>query len=102
MRAPIHASIAAALLLGAATSACDAAQSTSADTHADAQIDATVTQACNGHAALCGRRFDQVALAATHNAHAVEADGFLKIAMNQTRPFADQLTDGVRGFLLDV
>lgn len=34
-------------------------------------------QLCNGHAALCDRRLDQVAFAATHNAMSNAEDGWL-------------------------
>lgn len=54
---------------------------------------------CNGHAELCERPFDEVALAATHNAMSNEADGFQ--LPNQPRSLGDQYKDGVRGLLLD-
>ncbi len=55
--------------------------------------------ACNGAAALCDRRYDQVAYATTHNAFAVDAEGFG--APNQSRSLRAQLDDGVRGLMLD-
>jgi hypothetical protein len=55
--------------------------------------------ACNGHAALCGRSLDDVALAATHNSMAVPLPGWF--ASEQDHPIAQQLHDGVRGLLID-
>lgn len=54
---------------------------------------------CNGHAALCGRRFDQVAYVTTHNAMANAADGFQ--LPNQEDDVPTQLASGVRAFMLD-
>ncbi len=55
--------------------------------------------ACNGHEELCERRFDQVALATTHNSMSVPLPGWFS-AM-QEKPIADQLTDGIRGLQID-
>ena len=55
--------------------------------------------ACEGHIALCGRPFDEVALPATHNAMSVPLPGWF--ASEQDRPIADQLHDGIRGLLID-
>lgn len=57
-------------------------------------------QLCNGHAALCDRRLDQVAFAATHNAMSNAEDGWL--APNQGWSVPHQLEAGVRGLNLDV
>jgi hypothetical protein len=57
------------------------------------------TGACNGHAELCDRPFDQVALPATHNAMSVPLPGWF--SAEQERPIADQLEDGIRGLLID-
>lgn len=57
-------------------------------------------EACNGHAVLCDRRFDEVAFATTHNAMASTEDGFAP--PNQRFRLWRQLEDGVRGFMLDV
>jgi len=54
---------------------------------------------CNGHPELCERRYDEVAYATTHNAHASTADRFAP--PNQTSGLTQQLEDGVRGFMLD-
>lgn len=59
------------------------------------------TRRCNGHAALCERRFDEVALPGTHNAHSAREYGF-SIAANQESGIAKQLEDGVRVLLMDV
>jgi hypothetical protein len=54
---------------------------------------------CNGHGALCNRTLDQVVLLATHNSMSVPLPGWY--SSQQDRPIADQLTDGVRGLLID-
>ena len=57
------------------------------------------SEACNGHAELCDRRLDEVALAATHNSMSTAAgDWFSSI---QTLSIRDQLRAGVRGLLID-
>jgi hypothetical protein len=57
--------------------------------------------ACNGHPELCDRRFDQVALAATHNSMSAGdiADWMFP---NQEKGIRTQLEDGIRGFLIDI
>ncbi len=57
-------------------------------------------QKCNGHQALCDRRFDQVAYPMTHNAMSNAAAGWLLI--NQNFGITRQLDDGIRGLMLDV
>ncbi len=57
---------------------------------------------CNGHVELCDRTFDEVVFAATHNAHASQADGYTVLNANQVSGLEQQLADGVRAFLLDV
>lgn len=54
---------------------------------------------CNGHAELCDRPLDAVALVATHNAMSVPLPGWF--AALQERPIPGQLDDGVRGLLID-
>jgi hypothetical protein len=55
---------------------------------------------CNGHAALCDRRVDQVAFLATHNAMAAaDQPGWLFAA--QEVGIAQQLDDGVRALMID-
>ena len=55
--------------------------------------------ACNGHRELCERRYDEVAYATTHNAHAAAEYRFAP--PNQRSGLTQQLEDGVRGFMLD-
>lgn len=54
---------------------------------------------CNGRAALCERRYDQVVFPATHNSFAARDDGF--VDPSQEHGIAQQLRDGVRMFLVD-
>jgi len=61
---------------------------------------AVAIEVCNGHSALCDRRFDEVVFATTHNAMASEEDGF--VPPNHRFRLWRQLEDGVRGFMLDV
>lgn len=55
---------------------------------------------CAGHEELCDRRFDQVAFAATHNSMA-DSDHEI-FAFCQTHDVAQQLEDGIRGFMIDL
>lgn len=55
---------------------------------------------CNGAAALCDRRFDEVTFATTHNAMSSEDEGW--VPPNQGPPMRQQLEDGVRAMMLDV
>lgn len=57
-------------------------------------------RACNGSAAACERRLDQVAMVAAHNAMNVAEEGWL--LPNQNVGYEDQVALGVRAFLLDV
>jgi hypothetical protein len=54
---------------------------------------------CNGHAELCDRPLDEVALPATHNAMSVPLPGWF--SSEQEVPIAEQLRDGIRGLLID-
>jgi len=54
---------------------------------------------CNGSADLCGLRFDQLALAGTHNSMSNAEEGWL--LPDQQFGLARQLDDGIRGLLLD-
>lgn len=58
--------------------------------------------ACNGHAALCSRRVDEVTFASTHNSMAATDAGFNTVNANQHFGLRRQLDDGIRGMLLDV
>jgi hypothetical protein len=84
--------------------AADAAAPSDASIRTDAGAkDGGVTaRACNGHAALCARRYNEVAYPSTHNGHAARAYGYSIINANQQSGLDKQLDDGVRGFLLDV
>ncbi|MCB9545351.1 MAG: hypothetical protein H6706_05580 [Myxococcales bacterium] len=74
---------------GAADAAADAGP-------ADLGADPT---ACNGAAALCDRRFDEVAYLTTHNAMANAADGLRP--PNQAPDMPTQLAEGARALMLD-
>ncbi len=54
---------------------------------------------CNGHAELCDRTFDEVAYPMTHNAMSNAEAGW--ISPNQNFGITRQLSDGVRGMMLD-
>lgn len=62
---------------------------------------ATHATSCNGAAALCSRRLDQVFFAGTHNSFAAADEPGWYFA-NQTYPIARQLHDGIRALLIDV
>ena len=66
----------------------------------DVVPDVVPDRACNGSPLLCGRRFDEVAYACTHNAFANEADVFWP--PNHFHTMTRQLDDGVRGLMLDL
>jgi hypothetical protein len=65
-----------------------------------APVDGGAITACNGHAELCDRRFDEVAYATTHNAMSSAEMGFA--GPNQHFALWRQMEDGVRGLMLDV
>ena len=54
---------------------------------------------CNGHEALCERRYDQVSYPMTHNAMSNDEAGW--VLPNQNFGITRQLEDGVRGLMLD-
>lgn len=54
---------------------------------------------CNGHEALCERRYDEVAYPVTHNAMSNAEDGWS--LPNQNFNITRQLSEGVRGLMLD-
>lgn len=56
---------------------------------------------CNGLPKLCDRRIDDVVFAATHNSYAA-ADEPGWLFANQRYPISRQLTDGIRGLLIDI
>jgi hypothetical protein len=55
--------------------------------------------ACNGHSELCERPLNKVTLPSTHNSMSVPLPGWF--SSEQERPIPDQLSDGVRGLLID-
>ena len=55
---------------------------------------------CNGHVLLCDRRFNDVAIAATHNSMSAAEDGFLMA--NHSKGIIPQLEAGYRGLLIDL
>jgi hypothetical protein len=82
--------IAVALIAGAITIFVGAGGTTTA---------APPTGACNGHVELCGRPLDRVTLPSTHNSMSVPLPGWS--SSEQERPIPDQLSDGIRGLLID-
>ena len=54
---------------------------------------------CNGHWQLCGRRFNEVVLPATHNSMAASEAGYARPSQQHT--IRRQLDDGVRMLLID-
>ena len=58
-----------------------------------------IPDTCNGAVALCGRSFDAVAYATTHNAMSNADEGWG--APNQQHGIARQLEDGIRALMLD-
>lgn len=57
---------------------------------------------CNGDVALCSRRYDEVAYATAHNAHAAKSVGFAPVVACQTSGVSAQLNAGLRALMLDV
>lgn len=91
----------AAALAALATAACGSPGAT-APPAADAGSDAKVIpppSACNGHAELCDRRFNEVVYPATHNAMSSFDEGWA--AANQQHGMTRQLEDGIRAMLID-
>jgi hypothetical protein len=69
---------------------------TDVDTDTDTDTDPL---RCNGHAALCDLRLDEVTLAGTHNSMSNADDGWW--VPNQRHGITEQLDAGVRALLLD-
>jgi len=57
--------------------------------------------ACNGHPELCGRRLDEVAFAAAHNAMSNASISDWMFPHHQAG-LPDMLVDGIRALMLDV
>ena len=55
--------------------------------------------ACEGDSRLCDRPLTEVAIPATHNSMSVPLPGWF--SAEQEKPIAGQLSDGIRGLLLD-
>lgn len=68
-------------------------------TSPEAQSSEEAVVTCNGHAALCDRRLDDVSFATAHNASSAADDGYLKA--NHVDGIPAQLRRGYRGFQLD-
>jgi hypothetical protein len=68
---------------------------------AEARATRTSVAACNGAAALCRRRVDEVTFAGTHNSMAA-ADRADWLFPQQERGIPAQLADGIRALLVDV
>ena len=81
----------------------DAGTDERSDAGSDASFDAARDDAgvnhCNGSPALCGRAYDDVVYATTHNAMSTEEEGWFPA--NQGPALGTQLRDGVRAFMLD-
>jgi DnaJ like chaperone protein len=63
--------------------------------------EASPQSACNGSAALCERRLDQVTFPATHNSFSASDEPGWYFA-NQRHGIERQLRDGIRGLLIDI
>ena len=63
--------------------------------------EAAVGASCNGAAALCGRRLDEVVFPGTHNSFAASEEPGWHFA-NQRYGISRQLEDGIRALLLDI
>lgn len=87
---------------GAATGGGMATEDPSTGTPTTGGPDLPAARACNGDAALCERRFDEVVFPCTHNAFAARDEGFAQVNANQVHGVAQQLADGVRCMMLDV
>ncbi len=96
---------------GASDATLDAAVDASADAPVKPDVPAfscprvrpatpPATRVCNGSAAVCARRFDEVSWLTSHNAMSSEARSFA--SPNQHETITAQLQRGVRGLMLDV
>jgi len=57
--------------------------------------------ACNGHAELCERPYNEVVFPCTHNAHSAKSEGYTLNA-NHQKGVPEQLEAGIRAMMLDV
>jgi hypothetical protein len=97
-RALATAGVAALVAVGGATALILTA--TSGQESAPATAAALPTRTCNGSAALCGLRLNEVVFAGTHNSFSAADSPGWYIA-DQRRTIPRQLRDGVRLFLID-
>lgn len=97
----VAAVVALALLIGLVTWGGDSSPATAAAGGTESGAIAGTGAICNGYAALCDRRFNDVALAGTHNAMATASDRSWFIP-EQGPSIPGQLDDGVRALLIDV
>lgn len=88
------ATVIAAIAIGACGNGAGGADAGRADA-----AELPIPPECNGSAALCDRRFDEVAYPTTHNAMSNEAEAWVN--PNQYHGLSRQLEDGVRGLMLD-
>jgi hypothetical protein len=84
--------IVAVVIVSAATTAFVASGGASAPA-------TTIAGVCDGHAALCDKRLDEVVLPATHNSMSAPLPGWF--SAEQDRSIGGQLKAGIRGLLLD-
>ena len=88
--------VGASALLALSVSACDATPAAPGPLGGGGG-DSGAPQACNGSAANCDRRYDQVTQAATHNAFSYASGGKVHYLFpNQNRPIPEQLAYGIR------
>jgi len=59
-------------------------------------VDTNEVMTCNGYTSLCNLRYNSVAYATTHNAHASLVYGFSTLSANQFLSATEQLNAGVR------
>ena len=69
------------------------------ETAAEILAEVVTVQPCNGSAALCQVRYNEVAYGCTHNAMSSEEEGWW--GPNQGYAVPRQLEDGIRAFMLD-
>ena len=86
----------AACVDGADQGACSLARAPDAGPRAR---DPWTVRSCNGAAALCDRRYDQVVYATAHNAMSNADDGWY--VPNQQHPIGRALRDGIRALMID-
>lgn len=99
---PRHGMVLAPLIVAALAAAGCGSSGAEAPPPADAGADVKVIPpptACNGHAELCDKRFDEVVFPATHNAMSNFDEGWA--AANQQHGMTRQLEDGIRAMLID-